>query len=370
MKKNRNNCVLCTGEVSTLFAFDMPVFMGVNKNSTRGDTSTMSFKVCNACGEVQIGELLDLAVLYQSNHNIGVVGTTWKQHYVELAEFIAEAVQDKIVLEISDPSAKIAKLSKNFKHWYIVEPNPEKNEVKNVEFINGFFDEDFNKIEDVDVIVHSHLLEHIHDPNSFFQKCSKLLKENGMMIISVPDMEYLLHREYSPNNILHFEHTYYLNYQVLELLASSNEFEIIESKRYSNHSIFYKLKKNSNTTKAPLRLDVADSFKLCYRRHTDAIENITKTVQEYSNHNVYLFGAHVSSQFYLYNGLNRISIKSIIDNDTNKQEHTLYGTTLKVESPNTIVGDEKCIVICSHIGIYYEEVVKQLLQLNKNIIIL
>lgn len=371
MSQYREKCILCNGrDLSTLFTNHMPVFMGVNLHKTEEFYNPMSFTTCNTCGEVQIRELLDLDVLYQNNHNINIVGNTWRQHYIELANFIADNVKDRVILEISDPSAKVAKLSKGYKRWYIVEPNPEKIEVQNVEFINKFFDEDFDNTGTVDVILHSHLLEHMHDPNLFFEKCNKLLHQDGLMFISVPNMEYLLSRQYSPNNILHFEHTYYLDYKVLEFLANTNGFRIIESKNYKNHSIFYKLKKDSTVTTTPLRLDIREEFRLIFQQHIDKIKYITTKIEEYNYHSIYIFGAHVSSQFYLFNGLPQTNILSILDNDVNKQGHKLYGTALSVDKPDVVKNLEKCVVICSHVGVYYDEIAEQLLSLNKNIILL
>lgn len=370
MKKNRKKCVLCGDDTKKLFSFNMPVFMGVNLGNTEEHINEMSFNYCNSCGEVQIDELLDLKVIYQNNHNINVVGKIWEQHYTEFSNFISDSIKDKIVLEISDPSAKIAKLSKNFKYWYIIEPNSQKIKIENVEFIDGFFNDNFNAVNNVDVIIHSHLLEHIHDPINFLKKCNNLLKDDGLMIISVPDMEFLLDNGYSPNNILHFEHTYFLNYEVVELMCESNGFEILEFKKYNNHSNFYKIKKKSNILDKKIKLNISQKFKNNFINHIDNIHSINEKLIKYEDYKIYLFGAHVSSQFYLFNGLDITKLNCIIDNDTNKQNHKLYGVDLYVKNPKIVTEDEKCVVICSHIGIYYDEIVKQITELNKNIVIL
>jgi hypothetical protein len=41
-----------------------------------------------------------------------------------------------------------------------------------------------------------------------------------------------------------------------------------------------------------------------------------------------------------------------------------------VNNPTIIKDEKKCVVICSHVGIYYEEIVKQLIELNENVIII
>jgi hypothetical protein len=98
----------------------MPIFMGVNKDNRKEEILKMSFFGCLNCGEVQIKELVDLSLLYHDNHNIGVIGKIWENHYIEFSEFIKNDIKNKTILEISDPSAKIAKLSNGFDKWYIV----------------------------------------------------------------------------------------------------------------------------------------------------------------------------------------------------------------------------------------------------------
>lgn len=370
MKKNKRNCTLCNGETNNLFTIKMPVFMGVNKDNIEESITDMSFNVCDFCGEVQINELLDLNIIYHNNHNINIIGNIWEQHYIKFSEFIKDTIKNKTILEISDPSAKIAKLSQGFKKWYIIEPNSEKINLPNVEFINDFFDENFNTLNNVDVIIHSHLLEHIHNPMLFFNKCNEILTKDGVMLISIPDMDYILSKNYLPNNILHFEHTYFLNSKILEMFSNHSGFKIIETFKYDNHSIFYKLKKDSSIIKKPIKLEISNKFKTNYENCVDNINNINRELLNYNDHSVYIFGAHVSSQFYLFNGLDKTKIKHIIDNDVNKQNHRLYGTELYVKNPDIINCEKKCVVICSHIGIYYNEIVKQLTNINKNIIIL
>jgi predicted SAM-dependent methyltransferase len=368
--KDRTSCVLCEGSLSPLFSFDMPSFMGVNLDDREEAFNKMTFLECTNCGEVQIKELIDLEVLYQNNHNIGVVGKMWEYHYKSFSKFISKGIINKTVLEISDPSAKIASQLTGYKSWSIVEPNPDEVSTPNVLFIKSFFDEHFHLEQKVDIIVHSHLLEHIHNPYSFFKQCNSILVDDGVMYVSVPDMDYLLNQTMSPNAILHFEHTYFINKEVINYLASKTGFEIIKTEKYNDHSVFYELKKvSSNLTNLPI-LDLKQKFLLSKSLHKKKIENINEKLSQYENLDVYLFGAHVSSQYYISNGLNVDRIKSLLDNSINKQNHRLYGTSLFVQSPDILIHEGPCVVICSHMSVYLVEISNQLLRLNKNIKIL
>ena len=163
----------------------MPPFMGVSENpSSKEGLKNMKFQKCIKCGNVQLGEILPPEVVYQNNHNIGIIGNIWKNHYKEFSNFIKKNIhnKNKTILEISDPSAKIAsKISNLSKTWYIVEPNPNINSFDNIIFIKNFFDKDFKINDKIDIIIHSHFFEHTYNPSEFLLKCNKTLTDNGEM---------------------------------------------------------------------------------------------------------------------------------------------------------------------------------------------
>ena len=87
-----------------------------------------------------------------------------------------------------------------------------------------------------------------------------------------------------------------------------------------------------------------------------------------ANSAVYLFGAHVFSQYLINFGLNTSNIKCILDNDTKKQNKRLYGTNLKVSSPKILKKIKQGIVILRS-GVYNNEIKKDILEnIHKNII--
>jgi hypothetical protein len=84
------------------------------------------------------------------------------------------------------------------------------------------------------------------------------------------------------------------------------------------------------------------------------------------NQKLYLFGAHVFSQYLISYGLNVKRIDCIIDNDFNKQGKRLYGTDFKVFSPKILSNDNDPVVILKA-GVYNQEVKKDILEnINSN----
>ncbi|MDY5557793.1 hypothetical protein [Helicobacter sp.] len=83
-------------------------------------------------------------------------------------------------------------------------------------------------------------------------------------------------------------------------------------------------------------------------------ERISKTTKE-----IYLFGAHLFSQYLLYNGLQGANIKNILDNNPNKQGKRLYGTNCIVQSPKILQNNpDSMIILCA--GVYNDEIAKDI----------
>ena len=96
------------------------------------------------------------------------------------------------------------------------------------------------------------------------------------------------------------------------------------------------------------------------------LRNFVKEVNEdlkISKGSNFLFGAHIFSQGLLALGLDQKSIRGILDNSHYKQGKRLYGTDLKVFSPNLLQGIAlpTVILVSSH---YQDEIRKQILVIN------
>ena len=181
------------------------------------------------------------------------------------------------------------------------------------------------------------------------------------MIFSLPNMQKWLENKFS--NCLNFEHTIFLDEDLINYLLYKNRFKIVAKKYFKDHSIFYITQKDENQKIIELKnnyeknkqlfLDMKEFYK-------KEIKKLNKIIKE-TNKNVYLFGAHLFSQNLIYEGLNTSKIKYILDNDINKQEKRLYGTDLFVKSPKILKYDNNALVILNA-GAYNEEIKKDILE--------
>lgn len=367
----RKKCVFCeNNNFDYLYQINkMPAFMGVVDQKQEFVFEDMIFIKCKDCGEIQLKNLLNIDLVYLYNHNTEIVGELWKKHYEEFIKFIGNNILEKVILEIGDPSAKIAKLTDIYKKWIILEKNPNIKSKDKIIFKKGLFDDKFNIKENIDILIHSHLLEHIYEPLTFFRKCREILNEEGDIFFSIPDMGFFLKNNFSPNSILHFEHTYYLDDFYLKKICEKTGFKIVKSYKFMNHSLFYHLKKsNFKIKKFKPKQILSKQFICLYNIHFDKIKKINNIISKEKN--VFIYGAHISSQFYIFNGLDTSKIIGILDSASSKNKKYLYGTNLQTFNPSIISEYNKVIVIASHMGIYYKEICYNLKKINKNTIII
>ena len=241
----RDRCVFCGSQnfetIKTIKNF--PAYMGVYDKFDDFYFGNLTYVECSDCSSLQIEELIPLHILYQSNHNVEIVGDTWKNHYEEFSSFITENSVCSNILEIGDPGAKIAKLCFNtasFEKWTIVEPNPSDNVdlPENIVYEKCWLDDYESKNDKYDTIVMSHVFEHLYNPSDALEKIKNLLTKDGKFIISIPNMRHLIDNDSLPPSGLHFEHTYYVDQNNIKHLLSNNGFKVDNYYQYKKHSLF------------------------------------------------------------------------------------------------------------------------------------
>lgn len=327
----------------------------------------MDVSICRDTGIIQFDQIPPLELIYLRPHNDSI-GKTWEDHHTKFAEFISKFPVKKI-LEVGGGTTKIAKkvIEKDSKkNWTIIDPNMIENNVKQINFVRDYFHKDLEIDRDFDVIVHSHTIEHMKDPEQYVRDISKFIKNDGYHIFSFPNMVTYLSRKYL--NCLNFEHPQFLAEPFVDVILERQGFEIIEKKFFKeDHSIFYATKKSRNKkSEFPNKFNEYKKIYLefinYYKKFTDIMN---KKLKEFDGE-VYLFGAHLFSQYLIAFGLNQEKIVGILDNSELKIGKRLYGTKLNVFHPEKIRNKEKIAVVLK-VATYREEILEQLYKINPSI---
>jgi hypothetical protein len=370
----RDSCPI-TGEndLELLHSFKkFPIFMGcVNNHQNNDILSDMNWFIGKKNGVIQLNPLIPLETLYSQSHGSGTVGKLWELHHKSFAEFISKFKLQNI-LEIGSGHGKLIKNYFSYypeSKWTVVEPNPKIQKDRRIKVYKGLFDESFSFNNNIEGVVHSHVIEHLYFPLNLLRNIYNKIRIGTFHIFSVPNLEVMIEKKYT--NALNFEHTLFLNEELIEEILEVSGFEIIEKKKFmEDHSIFYATKK-IDICKKKYFSDNYKKNKKIYKEyldfHKELVANINKKIDK-TKTEIYLFGAHVFSQFLLNFGLKENKIKCILDNDKKKQDKRLYGTNLKVYSPKILKSAKNATVILRS-GVYNNEIKNDIINnINKNIV--
>ncbi len=355
---------------------NFPVFMGcVDQSPSKDLKANMSWQISTSNGFLQLKELIPVEVLYQSSHDAGSVGNIWMEHHQAFAEFLKQ-YSPRVVLEIGGAHGI---LSRNYQaldtacDWTIIEPNPVPSEGVKANFIKGFFNENFAFEQEVDAIVHSHVFEHVYDPQVFMRNITAFLPEGKHLVFTLPNMEVMLNRKYT--NCINFEHTTFLTEPYVELLLSQHGFRVLQKEYFrDDHSIFYGCVREDDVPLKKLPGGLYQKNKQLYqdyvKYHQQLIAELNEKIESLNGESLYLFGAHVFAQYLIGFGLQTDKIICLLDNDLNKKGKRLYGTNLQVASPRILKDVDQPVVILKA-GVYNEEIKKDILEnINKTTVFL
>jgi len=356
----RTKCVLTeTDDLEFLYSFsNYPVFMGCTNQELSYDIFfDMNWYISKTSGLIQLKDLLPFDVLYPESHGAGSVGKLWDDHHTLFARFLRK-FDPQSIFEIGGSHGILNVKYSEFAEipWTIVDTNPNPIPKCNALFIRNVFDEHFEYENNFDTLVHSHLFEHLYDPIKFMEKISSMMIDGQKMIFSIPNMEVMLDKNYS--NCLNFEHTFFLTEPYVEFILSKYGFKIIDKEYFlEDHSIFYAVVKEKNIDLKNINSDLYFKNKQKYLNYVNHYQNLVHKINiEIENKkNVYLFGAHIFSQNLLSFGLNFKNINCILDNDINKHDKRLYGSSLIIKSPKILKEVSDPIVILNA-GVYNNEI--------------
>lgn len=348
-----------------------PVFMGTTlSDETQDEFHEMEWGATKT-GIVHLSTRVSLDVLYSQSHNSGVIGNVWELHHRTLSKFISKYAPNK-VCEIGGGHGVLSKFCSEefqFHEWQIYEPNAGEVDDPRINVVRQMFTGE-SQSEHMDCFVHSHLFEHLYDHNEILTNIRSSLTDDGLMIFSVPNMSKMLRKGYL--NTLNFEHVTYLPEHLVDHILTINKFEVIEKEYYlEDHSIFYACRVSQGISQQSYNhpLDIVDVRSYFSNLLSDVESINNKLLKLESDAKVYLFGAHIFSQFLICNGLKKDLIFGILDNDKNKQERRLYGTPFFVNDP-MILRDNPRNVVVLRAGAYNSEIEKQLVEIDPKIIII
>jgi len=355
-----------------LYTFkNFPVFFGCTDQEKGLDIhADMAWAIDKDSGVIQLTKLIPLDILYSEQHVDGV-GPTWESYYQALADLTVKH-KPRNILEIGGGSGRLAELIKSKcpeANYVMMEPNPELAS-NNFRVIRNFFSKDTILEDQYDTIVFSQVLEHVYFPRDFIEGISKNLKTGGRLIFGYPHLEYMLSHMYT--NALNFEHTMMYTDNHIDHNLGQNKLKIVEKIIHNKVNFLYVCIKQDKIIEYPFNnkyLSYKKIFNNFIEHQRIIINDLNKRIAK-TKVPIYLFGAHIFSQFLIEMGLNTKKIISILDNGVSKQNRRLYGTNLISRNPSILKDIGKAAVILKA-GSYNSEIKQDIIQnINSKIIFL
>lgn len=270
--------------------------------------------------------------------------------------------KNNICLEIAPGSGDMVNaLIHDVKFMYTIDPSLVSLEIENInnlKHIHGFFNYSIlkDKLEyKINFIMFRHLLEHINTPLNFLKDVVKLLENNGIIYIEVPNIKEFI--EYRRFYEIFNDHCGYYQKNILINTLKSLGCEFIDEiflYREQHMGLFFR--KNTNI-RYKYKLDFKLFDKNIYISFQENIRKLNNLLHDYKNIAIYGSGAHGNTIITFID--NPEKIKKCFDLDIRKQGMYLQNSSIIIQEPNIEnFKDLEAIIIAA--PLYEEEIIKSL----------
>lgn len=341
-----------------------PAFLGCTKAPKEQD-QFLSFSLysCPACGLIQT-DAQALETTYKEIHS-EALGPTWEEHHRSFAAFVQQAIHPSVhsVLELGASSQPIARKLSGLSKIYYIDPihTPPFSLQEKERYFSGFFPE-VAPPEKVDLILASHVLEHIPRTHLFFEKIRQFLNPGGSFLISIPQFETWFRKSYF--NAISAEHVSYAFPAQLQKLAELHGCSVHFS-LHKEHSLFAAFQWKKPSASHPFSFSSPKESQTLLSQWMTAFQKaMHPPIQSSDTGSLFLAGAsHLAQYFLLNNASLAPRIQGVLDNSSRKWGQRLYGTAVNACSFE-VLRNEKHPTVYLPPSPYEKEMEAQIFQIN------
>ena len=209
---------------------------------------------------------------------------------------------------------------------------------KDVTYPKNYFDE----------IIFRNLLVAIYNPNSFLKTVRTCLKENGKIFIDVPNLKEIIKR--GSFGFFYHQNVSYFTLESLKILLSNNGFKITNYFE-GKPNLFVEAIKINKKYKPVVKNYNKKILKEISKKNNSIKKKITKYFDDKKIKRIIVFGSSGLSTTLLgiLNKKQKNKIKLVVDNDKQKHNKILSGSSIEIFNPKEVLKiDFDIILICSH----------------------
>jgi len=340
------NCRLCNSRnQETLIDFgEHPIVHNLKpEKGIMYDSFRFHLIYCRDCGLIGIENPIDAKILYENYFTV----SAWKNQphvprLVEVMETIFHPLARSSILEIgcNDGSFLDYLVKKGYENLKGIEPTSDASEIakkKGYRIEHKFWSLNFakeyvDKVGKFDIIITRQVLEHIADLSDFLSAMRYALKDDGGLVIEVPDSEWNLdYLDYS----LWEEHVNYFTLESLTNLLHINGFTIVhaETTLFAGKALIVYCEKMSHK-RLVLRNRLGDKIKKYGESFPYFRIKLREFLGRFSNVAVYGCGARSSNFVNLAGIADQISF--FYDDQKEKQNLFVPGCEIQILDPEDL----------------------------------
>jgi len=359
----RDECIICKHkEFTKYFENDYSTYLSFSLfNEIKNDAVSIPFNIisCNKCHIIQTLYIGDINTIYGNNH-VDDYGSTKNEINEGFSEFILRNKYIINPIEVGACKNSLSKLiMKNSDILYtIIEPGYRGDFVEKLTIINNYCENVDFKLLNGNTMIMSAVFEHFYNPVNILEKLRDATNIQ-YIYLNHPNFEYFCNNDI--NNILNFEHIYYIELDFLKQLFKLYGFKIDEIYDYKNNYYFLKFIRLedyvlSNDITFNNITSYNDTVNYFNRMHTRINKLNTMLQDSTSKYYIWPTSAHTVTLF--MNGLQWNKLAGILDNSPNKIGKFMYGYNLQCESMNDKLIEntrENITIILTGAGLYLNE---------------
>lgn len=388
---NIRNCPICSNDkVTFLFHQDFHN----NTISLMNDYYVVS---CNRCGMVYAYNIPSQEEFtnyyyemskYEYQNTDGKISDKFQKHFRNIFDFIKPFInKDFKILDIGCATGGLLNIfkQKGYKNVFGIEPAEQCKDIAKKLYdidiyhtVENFIDKD----EKFDLIILSSVLEHIVDIDKTMQMAKNILKKDGLLFISVPNIMEFYKQETNHFQQFSVEHINYFSIETLTILMrniwkfdlaffESNQNELSKTTNYDIFSLYRNTDNYLETDKIfSFNKDGIDFIQKYIQKNLKEEYIITKKLEEKLKDmdNYIVWGVGTSTLRLLGNGLDINKVTFFVDSNSKYQYKEIQGKY--INPPTILINERSPIIIPSYA--YQDEIKQQIkdLKLGNKIITL
>lgn len=337
-----SSCRLCKNEnIELLIDFGMQPIVHNLKKDCKQEEGKFPFQIghCKSCGFLQIIDCIPPEILYENYFTL----SSWKNqpHTTRLIDVMHNICGENFnnsICEIgcNDGTFLLQLQNLGYKNIFGIEPTKDAYAQaieSGLNVKNDFFNKNFvvknNLDNSFDIVITRQVLEHIEKLDDFINSIDFILKDDGKIVIEIPDSDWNLE---TLDYALWEEHINYFTLNTLNQLLSKHNFNIIHHERtlFSGRALIVYCERSNQQKKIEFKnLDIQkiEHYKDSWEIYIEQLHSFLKS----QNKPVAIYGCGARSSTFVNFSKIAEYIDLFIDDQKEKQDLFLPGCNVPIK---------------------------------------